>query len=137
MDKVSSEVRSRIMSKIRSNNSVPELTLRRILWSLGIRFRKFYGVEKIDIAVPKEKIAVFVDGCFWHSCQLHGHVPRSNTGYWEKKLAKNKDLAASKDLRLKEAEWEIIHFWEHEIYESPTKCALKIYEIINMKKGNR
>ena len=135
MDKISAEARSRIMSKIRSKDSVPEITLRKALWSAGIRFRKYYGAEKIDIAKPGEKIAVFVDGCFWHSCPLHGHVPKSNTGYWGKKLEKNKEQAASKDIRLKEGGWEIVHFWEHEIYESPANCALKIEEIINRRKG--
>lgn len=135
MDKISAEARSRVMSKIRSKDSAPEVTLRKALWSAGIRYRKYYGAEKIDIAIPREKIAVFVDGCFWHSCPLHGHAPKSNTGYWGEKLAKNQNRAASKDIRLKEGGWEVVHFWEHEIYESPANCALKINEIINKRKG--
>lgn len=135
MDKISAEVRSRVMSKIRSKDSLPEKTLRRALLSAGVRYRKYYGREKIDIAIPREKIAIFVDGCFWHFCPLHGHAPKSNMEYWGKKLTKNQELATSKDIRLKQGGWEIVHFWEHEIYESPENCAFKISEIIDKRKG--
>ena len=70
VDKISKEKRSKIMSAIRSKDTKPELSLRRALWAQGLRYRIHYGKEKIDIAFPSKKVAVFVDGCFWHRCPL-------------------------------------------------------------------
>lgn len=89
VDKISPENRSKLMSAIRSKNTKPEISLRKALWAKDLRFRKHYGIEKIDIAFPSKKIAVFVDGCFWHGCPLHSHIPKSNQSYWKPKLTKN------------------------------------------------
>ncbi len=121
------------MSKIRSKDTKIELFLRRALWKRGVRYRKYYGNEKIDIAFPKYKVAVFVDGCFWHSCPIHGHKPKSNTNYWDKKLEKNKERALAKDERLKENGWFCIHFWDHEISENLEKCVMEIKKILEIR----
>lgn len=123
MDK---ETRSRIMSKIKSKNTSPEKALRKALWRRGLRFRVQYGEEKIDIAFPNEKLAVFVDGCFWHSCPIHGHIPKSNAEYWVPKLKKNIERAKAKDCRLASQGWTIMHFWEHEVKENVESCADKV-----------
>ncbi len=123
MDK---ETRSRIMSKIKSKNTSPEKALRKALWRRGLRFRVQYGEEKIDIAFPNEKLAVFVDGCFWHSCPIHGHIPKSNAEYWAPKLKKNIERAKAKDSRLASQGWAIMHFWEHEVKENVESCADKV-----------
>lgn len=115
MDKFSKEKRSKIMSSIRSKNTKPEVLLRKALWKEGYRYRIHYGKEKIDIAFPSKKIAIFVDGCFWHMCPLHGHVPKSREDYWIPKLNKNMERAKKKDERLEDAGWKVIHFWEHEL----------------------
>lgn len=125
MDHISAEVRSKIMSKIKSSDTTVELALRREIWKCGFRYRVNYGIEKIDIAFPKAKLAVFVDGCFWHSCPVHGHIPKSNLDYWAKKLAKNIERAKNKDLRLREEGWTIIHYWEHDIKKDPQKLAFQ------------
>jgi len=117
MDKFDSKTRSRIMASIRSKNTGPELALRKELWRLGYRYRIHFGKEKIDIAFAKQKVAVFVDGCFWHSCPIHSHVPKSNQPYWEKKLKKNSERAKLKDKRLKNEGWGVIHIWEHELLD--------------------
>ncbi|MEM3846110.1 MAG: very short patch repair endonuclease [Candidatus Parvarchaeota archaeon] len=130
MDRISVDQRTKIMSRIRSTNTRVEIVLRRTLWKEGLRYRIYYGEEKIDIAFPKDMVAVFADGCFWHSCPIHGHTPKSNTSYWGKKLAKNKERAVAKDLRLKESGWKTIHFWEHEISENPEKCVTEIRELL-------
>lgn len=113
------------MSKIKSSDTTVELALRREIWKCGFRYRVNYGIEKIDIAFPKAKLAVFVDGCFWHSCPVHGHIPKSNLDYWAKKLAKNIERAKNKDLRLREEGWTIIHYWEHDIKKDPQKLAFQ------------
>jgi DNA mismatch endonuclease (patch repair protein) len=114
------------MSAIRSENTKPEIALRKALWAKGFRFRKHYGEEKIDIAFPKLKIAIFVDGCFWHSCPIHSHLPKSNEGYWHPKLQRNKERDKITNERLREAGWTILRFWEHEL-----KCIDDVLAKIN------
>jgi len=103
------------MSAIRSENTKPEVELRKALWANGLRFRKYYGKEKIDIAFPKQKIAVFVDGCFWHGCPIHSHLPKSNRKYWIPKLKKNIERDIAKNDRLEEDGWKVLRFWEHKL----------------------
>ena len=127
---LSKEARSKIMSKIRSKNTSPEKTLRKALWNMGLRYRVQYGKEKIDIAFPSKKLAIFVDGCFWHYCPMHGHVPKSNKDYWMAKFGKNIERAKAKDFRLKSDGWIIIHFWEHEINKDLVNCTQKIFKLL-------
>ena len=114
MDKFSKETRSKIMSAIKSTHTKPEVKLRKALFAAGLRYRLHYGKEKIDIAFPGKKVAVFVDGCFWHMCPKHGHLPKSNKSYWLPKLKKNVKRAKEKDKCLKKEGWKVLHFWEHE-----------------------
>ena len=102
------------MSAIHSKNTKPELKLRKALWKDGFRYRIYYSQEKIDIAFPKEKIAIFVDGCFWHGCPIHSHLPKSNQDYWYPKLQKNTERDKMKTKRLENEGWLVMHFWEHE-----------------------
>jgi DNA mismatch endonuclease (patch repair protein) len=125
MDKFSKAKRSKIMSAITSKNTKPEILLRHFLWKKGVRFRLHYGKEKIDIALPGKRIAIFVDGCFWHQCPKHSHIPKSNKQYWIPKLRKNILRARRKDAILKEQGWEVIHVWEHE-FEDLTKTGEKV-----------
>ena len=129
MDSVSKTARSRIMSSIRAKHTKPELILRKELRLAGIKYRLHYGKEKIDIAIPERKIAIFADGCFWHQCPRHSHIPKSNKKYWLPKLQKNKNHAKEKDLRLRKRGWATAHFWEHEINKNPKKCALKVFRL--------
>lgn len=115
--------RSRVMSRIRSTDTVPEVMLRKALWHSRVRYRKYYGSEKVDIAFPGRRVAVFVDGCFWHSCPEHGHVPKSRAEYWVPKLAANARRSAEKDSRLLAAGWKVLHIWEHSIRGNPGECA--------------
>ena len=94
---------------------MPEIVLRKALWNKGLRYRLHYGKEKIDIAFPSKKLAVFVDGCFWHQCPQHSHLPKSNRSYWLPKLGKNAKRARSKDRRLLHEGWKVVHVWEHEL----------------------
>lgn len=103
------------MSAIRSENTQPEITLRKALWARGSRFRVHYGKEKIDIAFPSKKLAIFVDGCFWHACPEHSHLPRTNKSYWHPKLKRNVERDKAKEERLKTEGWTVLRFWEHEL----------------------
>ncbi len=124
--------RSRVMSKIKSKDTSPEMALRRALWHSGMRCRVQYGKERIDIAFPGKKVAVFVDGCFWHSCPIHGRIPKSNIEYWKPKLERNVERAKEKDSRLEQSGWAVLHFWEHDIKKDPNKCVAEIMNSPNM-----
>ena len=115
VDKITREKRSKIMAAIHSKDTKPELSLRKALWTRGLRYRIQYGKEKIDIAFPAQKIAVFVDGCFWHGCPLHSHLPKSNEEYWVPKLKKNIERDHAKNERLEAESWKVLRFWTHEL----------------------
>jgi DNA mismatch endonuclease (patch repair protein) len=122
------------MAAIRSKNTKPELALRRALWRRGLRFRLYYGKEKIDIAFPSKKVAIFVDGCFWHSCPAHSHVPKSNEEYWLPKLKKNIERDKAKEERLKQEGWKVIRLWEHELSELNIIVQKILYAIERLQR---
>jgi DNA mismatch endonuclease, patch repair protein len=107
------------MKTTRQRNTPGELGLRAELYSRGLRFRVHFKPlaeirREADIAFPKERVAVFVDGCFWHSCPLHGTLPRTNRAWWDLKLRSNRARDADTDARLLASGWESVRFWEHE-----------------------
>lgn len=129
MDTVPKAIRSKIMSKIRSKHTKPELQFRRLLQKNRIKYRLHYGKEKIDLAIPSRKIAIFIDGCFWHQCPWHSHIPQSNKKYWIPKLQRNKLRKKKKDQRLKRTGWKAIHIWEHKL-KNPEKLEKKLEKSI-------
>jgi DNA mismatch endonuclease (patch repair protein) len=103
-------------------NTHPELALRRALHSAGFRFRVHRsivpGVRRVvDIVFGPSKVAVFVDGCFWHGCPEHYRRPKVNGPYWNPKIARNAARDRDTDARLTEAGWQVIRIWEHEAVE--------------------
>jgi DNA mismatch endonuclease (patch repair protein) len=116
--------RSANMRANRRADTKPELALRRALHALGYRYRKDYRLDlaagvrvRPDIVFTARKVAVFVDGCFWHCCPEHGSRPAANTWYWEPKLRRNVDRDRAADAALDQAGWTVIRFWEHESIE--------------------
>ncbi len=103
------------MSSIHSKDTKPEIVLRTALKSKGCDFQANYGSEKIDIAFLKQKIAIFVDGCFWHACPIHSHTIGTNQAYWNAKLEKNHARDVSKTERLVKDGWIVLRFWEHDL----------------------
>ena len=110
MDKFTKKVRSKIMSRIRSKHTSPEIKLRKILRSNGYKYRLHYGNPTIDIAIPSKKVAIFVDGCFWHFCPTHGHMPKSNRVFWKRKLKRNVARDKKTDKVLKGKGWKILRY---------------------------
>ena len=115
-----SEGRSANMRAIRRTDTKPELALRRALHRMGYRFRKDYRLDldagkrvRPDIAFTARKVAVFVDGCFWHACPDHGSKPSVNQGYWTPKLARNVERDRAADSALELAGWRVVRLWEH------------------------
>ena len=113
-DRISKEKRSKIMSSIRSKDTKPEIALRKALWAKGLRYRIQYSSKKIDIAFHSRKIAIFIDGCFWHGCPVHSHLPKTNQDYWLPKLKKNMDRDQVTNAYLTSTGWRVLRFWEHE-----------------------
>ena len=111
----------------RRSDTKPEILLRSSLHRGGLRFRKDYPIRtsygravRADIAFTRPKVAVFVDGCFWHSCPEHGTIPQSNREYWVPKLKQNVDRDMATGLRLQAAGWRVLRFWEHVDPEAAT-----------------
>ena len=126
-DIFSKKKRSEIMSKVKSVNTKPELKLRKALFSKGLRYRIHFKINgKPDIAFSRKKLAIFVDGCFWHCCPKHCRMPKSNKSYWHSKIKRNILNAEEKDKMLKAQGWKILHIWEHEINENLGKAANKV-----------
>lgn len=116
----SSEGRSRNMAANRRTDTKPELALRRALHSRGYRYRKDYRLDladgrrvRPDIVFTAKKVAVFVDGCFWHACPEHGSKPRNNEWYWSPKLLRNVERDQMNNAALTLAGWTVIRLWEH------------------------
>lgn len=107
-------------------DTTPELALRSLLFSNGERYRVNFPVpgmarRTIDIAFPRRRVAVFVDGCFWHSCPIHASAPKQNAEWWERKLAANRRRDETTDAFLRSHGWTVIRVWEHE--DPPSACA--------------
>jgi DNA mismatch endonuclease (patch repair protein) len=107
------------MSAARRRDTSPEVALRRELHSRGRRFRVIFKVpgnrrRTIDIAFPRRRLAVFVDGCFWHGCPDHGNLPSSNHDWWKQKLAANAARDMDTNRILEDAGWTVLRFWEHQ-----------------------
>jgi DNA mismatch endonuclease (patch repair protein) len=128
MDRHSTIQRSFNMSRIRSKNTKPELILRKLLYSnriLGYRVHpRIFG--KPDIFYPKYKLAVFVDGCFWHKCSQCYVEPVSRKLYWIEKINNNikRDMAVNSNLT--EGGYKVLRIWEHQIKKNPEECITLI-----------
>lgn len=115
----------------RKRDTKPEKALRSSLFMRGLRYRVDYpiraaqGVRTIraDIAFTSAKLAVFVDGCFWHCCPDHGTRPNRNSHYWDAKLQRNVERDRRYDAVLTEAGWTVLRFWEH---EDPDRAAAAV-----------
>ena len=117
---------ARRMSLQAGRETRPEVALRSALHAVGRRFRVSYPVPElrrctIDIAFPRRRVAVFVDGCFWHGCPEHGTQPNSNVDRWAAKLQANSERDRRVDAHLREHGRVVVRVWEHEDLE--TACA--------------
>lgn len=118
----SSEQVSERMAKLARRDTAPELAVRRELHSMGLRYRVCFPVpgmarRSVDIAFPKQRVAIFVDGCFWHGCKQHFVTPKSNTVWWLEKLQANAIRDLDTDAHLATLGWQVIRIWEHEPVE--------------------
>lgn len=124
------------MSRQARQDTTPERTLRSLLHRQGLRFRLHQrpvaGLRRqADIVFRRARVAVFVDGCFWHSCPDHATSPKSNGAWWRDKLATNVRRDRDTDERLTEAGWVVVRVWEH---EDPALAAARVGEVVRRRQ---
>jgi DNA mismatch endonuclease (patch repair protein) len=120
---------TRVMQANRRRDTRPEQRLRAALHRRGLRFRKNMLIDtdqrriRVDIAFTRQRLAVFVDGCFWHTCPDHGSTPRANASYWHAKLERNRTRDVAVNDALRQSGWRVARIWEH---QDPTEAAVVI-----------
>lgn len=135
----SSPETSRRMAKVRQQGTDAEIALRSELYRRGLRYRVGYEVLKkprrvADVAFPGLKIAVFVDGCFWHGCPEHATWPKRNAEFWRQKIETNRLRDADTNSRLQKIGWTVLRFWEH---ESLIEASDRVAKAVAMAKTRR
>jgi DNA mismatch endonuclease, patch repair protein len=121
------------MRAIRRRDTQPELALRRLLHASGLRYRVDRRLDlgavkpRPDVSLGRARVAVFVDGCFWHGCPEHSKPPSTNGGYWTPKLDANMRRDRAQNLALENAGWLVIRVWEH---EDPVDAAARILRAV-------
>jgi DNA mismatch endonuclease (patch repair protein) len=140
MDKISAARRSENMRAIRSANTKIELSLRTALRRRGMTGYRIHRRDipgRPDVAFLGLRVAVFVDGCFWHGCPRCYVAPSTQSSYWTEKLARNvaRDEAAS--ATLKSSGWSVLRFWEHEVESDADACAARVEEAVAASRSRQ
>lgn len=125
------------MQSNKGRDTKPEMALRSAVHGLGLRYR--VGVRPIkelrrtaDLVFVREKVAVFLDGCFWHGCPQHHTVSATNSQFWRDKVAGNRTRDQDTDARLRAAGWQSIRIWEH---ENPAEAARKVRDVVEARRA--
>lgn len=133
----SSEAARRRMRQTRQKGTRAELALRSALHRRGLRYRvqrsPVPGVRRsADIVFGPARVAIFVDGCFWHGCPIHGTWPKKNAEWWRAKILKNQERDRDTDRRYAEAGWAVVRVWEH---ENPETVADQLALLVRERRG--
>lgn len=130
--------RSKLMQKIKSTDTKPEVALRKLLWSRGVRYRKNNEglLGKPDICILKQKIAIFIDGEFWHGFDWKNKKQKikTNREYWIPKIEKNIERDKKIKLILENEGWTVLRIWESEIKKNPAECLRKVLVLVGKVK---
>jgi DNA mismatch endonuclease (patch repair protein) len=128
VDNLTRQKRSKVMASIRGKDTNPELAVRRSLWKAGVRYRvqdrSVPGTP--DISNKTKRVAVFIDGCFWHGCRVCYREPTSNVSFWRAKLEHNKERRRDVRRVLKSTGWKVLEYWEHDVKSRPTAVVQDI-----------
>ena len=123
------------MKRQRQRDTAPELALRSLLHRHGLRFRVNYRLPHLrrsaDLVFPSERVAVFVDGCFWHGCPEHATWPKENADWWRAKIEGNRRRDEDTDRRLVDAGWQVVRVWEH---EEPETAATRVSALVRARQ---
>lgn len=125
------------MQANKGRDTAPEVALRRELFRRGYRYRIHARLipnsrRTVDIAFAGARIAVFVDGCFWHGCPTHGTQPKANADFWKSKIETNRVRDADTSRTLAEAGWKVVRVWEH---EDPISAANRVAFALEGRTG--
>lgn len=134
-----SEQRSNIMKKIKSKNTKPEISFRKTLWNAGIRYRTNNRsiIGNPDIAIKKYKLAIFIDGEFWHGYNWNKKKEKiqSNRDYWIPKIERNIKRDKQVTKQLKKEGWKVFRFWDSQIKKETKECLKKVINEIQLRKN--
>ena len=126
------------MSRVKGKNTRIEVDFRKKLWARGLRYRLGYKLlGKPDLVFVSASVAVFVDGCFWHGCPVHGQEPKTNKEFWVEKLRKNKQRDQRVTAELTALGWLVVRFWEHELKKELDRCIADLSRILELRKSVR
>jgi DNA mismatch endonuclease (patch repair protein) len=125
------------MKRVRQKNTSAESAIRRELHALGLRFRIQVPVlatprRVADVAFSQLRIAIFIDGCFWHGCPKHATWPKQNAEFWYRKIVANQERDLDTVARLRAAGWKVLRIWAH---EAPMTAALRISRVVLARKA--
>ena len=128
LDPFPPEERRRVMQAVGRYDTEPEMRLRRALWSAGLRYRlrRRIAGTRPDLCFVGAKVAVFVDGCFWHGCPDHYSAPAHNSSFWNEKLRKNQARDRRDDRRLEMEGWRVLRYWECEVRQEATRIVAEV-----------
>ncbi len=124
------------MARQRSRDTETELRLRRLLWAAGLRYRVHVRLlpglrREADLVFPGPKVAVMVDGCYWHGCPEHGTWPKTNAAFWRAKIEGNQRRDRETDQALRDAGWVPVRVWEH---DDPMRAAQDIAHLVEVRR---
>jgi len=135
-DVLTRQQRSHCMSRIRGRDTGPELALRRVLFAAGARYRVNTRLPgRPDLVFSSARIAVFVDGCFWHACPQHSTRVKSRASFWATKIAANVARDRQVETQLRASGWFVIRVWEHVISENVGRAAATILSEVKRRQG--
>jgi DNA mismatch endonuclease (patch repair protein) len=124
------------MARIRGKDTRPELKLRKALWAAGLRYRLSVKLPgRPDLVFPGKKVALFVDGCFWHGCPLHYSAPKTRFEFWATKLKDNITRDQRVDAELAQIGWSVVHVWQHDL-RCLEKVVKNITEILDERESS-
>jgi DNA mismatch endonuclease, patch repair protein len=132
VDVLTSEQRRLCMSRNKGRDTKPERALRLALWRMGFRYRLHAKLPgKPDMVFASRRVAVFVDGCFWHGCPQHGAKPKTNAAFWEAKLARNRERDRQVNDLLRSNGWTIIRIWEHQVRNDLDSAVARLAQLLD------
>jgi DNA mismatch endonuclease (patch repair protein) len=137
MDRIDAERRSRNMAAIKRKNTSVEWKLRRALWASGLRGYRVDSSRvtgRPDVAFGPSRVAVFVDGCFWHKCPECYREPTTNVGYWRAKTERNAARDKAVDQGLADDGWTVLRLWEHEVESDLQACVDRIAAAVGSRR---
>lgn len=130
-DSLTTEQRKLCMRHNRGKNTKPEIMLRKALWKKGLRYRLHYKLAgKPDVVFVSSRVAVFVDGCFWHGCTVHKNPPKTNERFWKEKIRRNIDRDKVVNEELRSQGWKIFRVWEHDIGDGLDRVVRSIAKAV-------